>query len=205
MRLGLFGGSFDPVHLGHLLLAESAREQARLDELWFIPAAQQPLKQHRSLTPGTTRVQMLQLAIGGHPAFRVSTVELDRGGVSFTVDTLAAIQAQRPDADLCFLMGADSLAEFDRWREPQRICELATLLVACRAGEPLPDISGVTQRLQLPSSVEMRVERIDMPGIELSSRDIRRRVSEGRSIRFRVPRAVEMVIETAGLYRAGTA
>ena len=100
MRLGLFGGSFDPVHLGHLLLAESAREQARLDELWFIPAAQQPLKQQRALTAGALRVQMLELAIGGHPAFRVSTIELDRGGVSYTVDTLAAIHAQRPDAEL---------------------------------------------------------------------------------------------------------
>lgn len=201
MRLGLFGGSFDPVHYGHLLLAETAREQARLDALWFVPAASQPLKQSRALTAGATRVQMLELAIGGHEAFRISTVELDRGGVSYTVDTLAAIRAQRPDDELCFLMGADSLGDFPRWREPQRICELATLLIACRAGQELPDPEGIATQLGLELGKTLRVERIDMPAIELSSRDIRRRVSEGRSIRFRVPRAVEKLIESLPLYR----
>lgn len=201
MRLGLFGGSFDPVHYGHLLLAESAREQARLDELWFLPAASQPLKQDRPLTAGATRVQMLQLAIGGHESFGISTVELDRGGVSFTVDTLSTIRTQRPDDELCFLMGADSLGDFPRWREPQRICELATLLVACRAGQAMPDPERLAAELNLQLGKTLRVERIDMPGIELSSRDIRKRVGEGRSIRYRVPRAVEKLIETAGLYR----
>lgn len=204
MRLGIYGGSFDPVHYGHLLLAECAREQANLDELWFIPACAQPLKRDRVPTDGAQRVQMLELAIGGHEAFRVSTNELDRGGVSYTVDTLTAIHHQRPGDELLLLMGADALRDLPNWRDPARICELATLMVASRPGSVEPQLSKVVEQLQQSLGIDVRYLAIEMPQIDLSSRDIRRRVAADLSIRYRVPRAVEKLIETRGLYRPST-
>ena len=115
MRIGIFGGSFNPIHFGHLLLAETCREQCRLDEVWFVPAARPPHKQDLPLAPDADRVAMLQLAVGGHKPFRVSEIELQREGVSYTVDTLREIAEQQPDAELFFLMGADSLAELVRF------------------------------------------------------------------------------------------
>jgi nicotinate-nucleotide adenylyltransferase len=201
MRLGLFGGSFDPVHYGHLLLAEACREQCRLDELWFVPAAVPPHKQDRPLTAAKHRVEMLKLAIGGHEAFSVSTLEIDRGGVSYTVSTLDAIHAERPEAALFFPMGADSLADLPTWREPRRICELAIPIVVRRAGSPEPDLSGLASLVTPERLIAIEKAQLDMPVIELSSTDIRQRVAAGRSIRFRTPRAVEKYIETQGLYR----
>ena len=201
MRIGIFGGSFDPVHLGHLLLAESAREQAALDQVWFVPVAQQPLKLDRQLTPGTERMRMLELALGGNEAFQLSTVELDRGGVSYTVDTLAALTTQSPGNEWFFLVGADSLREFHHWREPARICELATLAIACRPHSPEPDLVEVAQRIGLAPAQSIRHVRIDMPQVDISSSDLRARLTAGRSIRYRVPRAVEKWIETQQLYR----
>src|SRR5690242_13897575 len=121
MRLGIFGGSFDPVHYGHLLLAECCRETLRLDEVWLIPAAVPPHKQLRELADGKHRLQMLELALGGHEQIRASAVELERGGISYTVDTLAAVRDRSPAAELFLLMGADSLHDLPNWREPARI------------------------------------------------------------------------------------
>ncbi|MGC4004614.1 MAG: nicotinate (nicotinamide) nucleotide adenylyltransferase [Pirellulales bacterium] len=119
MRLGVFGGSFDPVHLGHLILAESCREQAALDRVLFIPTHIQPHKQGHTPAPDLARLEMLKLAIGGNSAFELSTREVDRGGVSYTVETLTHLKAERPEAELFFMMGADSLADFPKWREPR--------------------------------------------------------------------------------------
>ena len=141
MRLGIFGGSFDPVHFGHLLLAECCREERRLDQVWFVPAAVPPHKRPGAVASASQRVEMLRLAIGGHEAFHVSTLEVDRGGVSYTVDTLEAVRHEQPAAELFFLMGADSLADLPTWREPARICELASPIVVGRGGTPAPDYS----------------------------------------------------------------
>ncbi len=138
MLLGLFGGSFDPVHYGHLLLAECCREQLSLDQVWFMPAATPPHKQDAKLSEGAKRVDMLRLATGGEPAFVVSTMELERGGVSYTVDTLAAMHSQMPDSELFLLLGSDSLADLPTWRGPERICELAIPVAVRRAGGPRP-------------------------------------------------------------------
>src|SRR6186997_2175578 len=116
MRLGLYGGSFDPVHYGHLLLAECALETLRLDEVWLLPAAVPPHKQTRELAAAKDRLAMLELALGGHEQIRASKLELDRGGVSYTVDTLTTIHQQQPGATLFFLMGADSLHDLPTWR-----------------------------------------------------------------------------------------
>jgi nicotinate-nucleotide adenylyltransferase len=201
MRLGLFGGSFDPVHYGHLLLAECCREQCHLDAVWFVPAAVPPHKQDRTLSSAADRIEMLKLAIGGHDVFDVYTGEVDRGGVSYTVETLEQLHEESPDTELLFLMGADSLADLPTWREPQRICALAIPVVVRRTGSPEPDDS-ILARFMSPERLAIaRQHRVEMPVIDLSATEIRRRVSAAQSIRYRTPRAVEKYIETAGLYR----
>ena len=201
MRLGIFGGSFDPVHYGHLLLAECCREQGRLDRVLFVPAASPPHKQDHRLSPAEARVQMLRLATGGHEAFEVSTVEIDRGGVSYTVDTLTALSEQQPEDALFFLLGSDSLHDLPHWREPGRICQLATPLVVQRPGEDAPDVSVLAPFLSPERLNEIREHRIDMPAMGISASDIRAQVAAGRSIRYRTPRAIEKYIQEQGLYR----
>ncbi len=203
MRIGILGGSFDPVHYGHLLLAESCREACELDQVWFLPAATPPHKRQQSAAEPRHRLEMLRLATGGHASFLVSDLELVRGGVSYTVDTLEAVHALAPDAELFLLLGADTLADLPNWREPRRICELARPVVVQRAGsqldwQPLAELLGpaVFERLQ-PLTVEM-------PILGHSSTQIRAAVAAGRSIRFRTPRAVEKYVETNGLYQAAT-
>jgi nicotinate-nucleotide adenylyltransferase len=199
MRLGLFGGTFDPVHLGHLLMAEQCREQCALDQLWFVPAAVPPHKQGREITPGKARAEMLEVAIAGCRDFAVSRMELDRGGTTFTVDTLQHLHDEDPSCELFFLLGADSLADLPTWREPARIAQLATIVAVNRGDRPLPE--SATLKTMLGEEIALRVQLVTMPGIDLSASDTRRRVREGRSIRFMVPRAVEVYIHEHQLYR----
>lgn len=203
MRLGLFGGSFDPVHYGHLLLAECCREQRRLDRVLFLPAAVPPHKQAQELTPAQTRIDMLELAIAGHEPFAVSRYEIERGGVSYTVDTLRHFRQEDPDGELFFLLGADMLHDLPHWREAAEVCQLAIPIVVRRAGFEEPDF-GCLADLAAPARIELfRQHRVDMPEIQLSSSEIRRRVAAGESIRYRTPRAVERLIQTQGVYRGG--
>jgi len=204
MRLGIFGGTFDPVHYGHLLLAETCREQCELDLVLLMPAAQPPHKCQWELAPAAARAEMLELAIGGHPSMSVSRSEIERGGVSYTVETLTQLRAERPDAELFFLMGADSLEDLPDWREPQRICKLAIPVVVRRAGTGEPDFSTLAGFVSPERLGEIRRFQVEMPVLELSSTDIRERVAAGRSIRFLTPRAVEKYIESHGLYRRAT-
>jgi nicotinate-nucleotide adenylyltransferase len=200
MRLGVYGGSFDPVHYGHLLLAETCREECALDRVWFVPAAQPPHKVHRQLAPADDRVEMLKLATAGHEAFEVSRLELDRTGMSFTVDTLREIHQAHPDWELFFLLGSDSLADLPTWRQPERICELATPVVVTRPGHTSPDWAPL-EKLLAAHGVSFHRRQVEMPEVSFSSTDVRQRVAAGRSIRYRTPRAVEKYIETHGLYR----
>jgi nicotinate-nucleotide adenylyltransferase len=201
MRLGIFGGSFNPVHYGHLLLAESCREACALDEVWLVPAAVPPHKQGVVLAPAKARLEMLELALAGSEQLRPSSIELERGGVSYTVDTLARIAAEKPGAKLFLLMGADSLADLPTWREPAQICALATPIVVRRAGSPEPDFSVLGPVASPDRLAEIRRLQVEMPIIELSSTDLRHRAAAGKSLRWRTPRAVEKYIETHGLYR----
>lgn len=201
MRLGIFGGSFDPVHYGHLLLAECCLETLALDEVWLLPAAVPPHKQSRELAPAKARLEMLDLALGGHVQLRASALEIGRGGVSYTVETLAAIHDLHPDATLLLLMGADSLRDLPTWRDPARICELALPAVVRRGGSPEPDFSVLAGLVSPERLTAIRATQVEMPLIELSSTDLRRRVAAGHSLRYRTPRAVEKYIETHGLYR----
>ena len=204
MRIGIFGGSFDPVHQGHLVVAECCREQAGLDRVLFVPAATQPLKQDRALAAGHHRAEMLALAVGGNPGFTVSTLELDRGGVSYTVDTLSALREQHAGDELCLILGPDALASLPDWREPARILDLARVLAVERAG--LDDVAMIVRAPRLaallgPDRAKAIVaDRITVPVIGIRASDLRPLVKAGRSIRYRTPRAVEQYIAAHGLY-----
>ena len=200
MRLGIYGGTFDPIHFGHLVLAEQCREQCGLDEVWFVPAALPPHKLTNTITSATARCEMLELAIAGHPAFRVSRIELDRQGPSFTVTTLEHLKSADEARELILLIGADSLRDLPYWREPARILELATVAAVNRGDRPLPDTTELRQ--SVGPTVDDRIVRVSMPGIDISSTDIRARVREHRSVRYLVPRAVEMYLNHHQLYQA---
>jgi nicotinate-nucleotide adenylyltransferase len=200
MRLGIFGGTFDPIHYGHLLLAECCREQCRLDAVWFVPAAVPPHKQNRTPTPVAQRIEMLELAIAGNPAFSLCRHEADRGGINYTVDTLEHFHAEDPARELFLLLGADMLADLPRWRNAPRVCELA-LPIAVRRPGCVPVDFDVLRPIVAPERVEqIRRQQVEMPAIEISSSDLRRRVESGQSIGYRTPRAVEMYVETHQLY-----
>jgi nicotinate-nucleotide adenylyltransferase len=199
MRVGIYGGTFDPVHYGHLVLAEQCREQLRLDSVWFLPAAVPPHKQGAEISEAEHRAAMLEIAVAGHPQFHVEPHELERGGTSYTVETLEHFRRSDPALELVLLIGADSLVELPTWREPGRILALASI-GAVNRGRSAIDLSPLYT--QIPASVG-RVLVVQMPGIDLSATDIRRRVSEGRSIRYLTPRGVEAYIQEQRLYRGG--
>lgn len=212
LRLGIFGGSFDPIHLGHLIVAEMAREQLRLDRVDFLPAAGSPHKLGQSLAADRHRAAMIEAAIEGQPAFQLNRTDLDRPAPSYTVDSLALISASEDSGtQIWWILGADALAGFGRWREPERILELARLAVFGRPGHPLPPAAGdhpsdqhpLRTQLQepLPAGLPERLDRLEGPLLGISATDIRARVRQGRSIRFILPAAVEAYIEREGLYR----
>jgi nicotinate-nucleotide adenylyltransferase len=201
MRIGVFGGAFDPVHTGHLILAEQGREQARLDQVWFVPAARHPFKAESTAASFERRVEMLQLAIAGHAAFRVDEIEKNRPGLSYTADTLDELKHQHPAHEFFLLVGSDALPDLPKWHAPQRIARAATLIVKERPGHPVPPIAELSAAISLPAGELLRLQQIEVPLIDLSSRDIRRRVSQERSIRYMLPRAVEVYIGEKGLYR----
>ncbi|HMP78846.1 MAG TPA: nicotinate-nucleotide adenylyltransferase [Pirellulaceae bacterium] len=200
MRIGIFGGSFDPIHIGHLIIAEQSREHAQLDEVWFIPAAVAPHKQTGATATGKQRLEMLQLAVAGHESFRVLDDELRRGEVSFTVDTLRSFRAQYPDHEWFLIIGGDSAAQLATWREPAEICRLATPLVYFRPGE-VADFSPLANLVSPERLADIAAHRVSGPMIELSSTLVRERLASGRTVRYLVPRAVEKYIETQDLYR----
>jgi nicotinate-nucleotide adenylyltransferase len=205
MRIGLYGGSFDPVHQGHLIVAECCREQARLDKVLFMPAATPPHKQGRPLAAAGDRLEMLRLATGGHPAFAVSTDEIDHGGVSYTVETLARLQAAHPADELLLILGPDALADLATWREPARILDSAEIVAVEREGvddvraivaaEPLAALLGPERARRIAAS------RVVCPAIGIRASDLRQAIAAGRSILYRTPRAVERYIAEHGLYR----
>jgi nicotinate-nucleotide adenylyltransferase len=195
-RLGVFGGTFDPPHLGHLAIAECARDQLRLEQVVFIPSGQPPHKRRRPVTPARHRLAMIRLAVRGHPGFRVSTCEMDRGGASYTADTLTALRAEQPGVRLYLVIGEDSLDELHAWRDPQRILALATLAVAPRLGVAKPPARPAR------AAGAGRVVWLESPRIELSSSEIRRRARSGRSLRYLVPEPVRSYVLRHRLYRS---
>lgn len=202
MRLGIFGGSFDPPHVGHLLPVSDAYETLGLDHLIVVPAGSQPLKAGEMVASGAQRLAMVRLAVAGDPRFEVDPIEIDRAGLSYTVDTLQNISDRHAGAELYFLAGADLLASFDRWREPDRIRQLARLVVMPRADgrEPSPDVGDMRFAMRdVPGAEPARL--LETRRIDVSSTEIRARVRAGRSIHGFVPDAVGEYIASAGLYR----
>jgi nicotinate-nucleotide adenylyltransferase len=195
VRLGVLGGSFDPPHLGHLILAETARQQAGLDRVLFVPAGYQWRKAEREMTAAAQRLEMVRLAIADNPQFAVATLELEREGPSYTAVTLEALAAENPGADLFFILGRDALADLPNWHAPERVVALATLAVAGR-----PDGGASAASEALPAGLGARLVWLDMPAIEISATDIRRRVESGRSIRYLVPEGVSKYITDNRLY-----
>ena len=207
MRIGIYGGSFNPVHLGHLIAAECCREQARLDRVLFMPAATPPHKQGQLLADAADRVAMLTLAVGGHEAFAVSTIEVDRGGVSYTVDTLAVLAQRHPHDTLGLVLGPDALAQLPTWREPQTIADRCELVAVER--ERLDDVAAIARDAGLADLLGQErlaaliAARVRMPAIGVRASDLRAAVAAGTSIRYRTPRAVEAFVMSHGLYRDG--
>jgi nicotinate-nucleotide adenylyltransferase len=196
-RVGLLGGTFDPIHYGHLLLAEEARHAVGLDRVLFTPAGAPPHKLAMPHTPAEHRLRMLELALQDNPIFGVSRVDVDRAGPHYSVDMVRLMQAELgPDVEIFFLMGMDSLANILTWHEPARLLELCRLIVACRPGveADMPRICAA-----LPQ-VEERVLCIAMPLIEISGGELRRRRAAGLSILYQTPEAVRLYIEAHRLY-----
>ncbi|HTU18992.1 MAG TPA: nicotinate-nucleotide adenylyltransferase [Gemmataceae bacterium] len=201
MRVGIFGGTFDPVHTGHLLLAEQGREQGRLDEVWFVPTAHPPHKDEPALTRFEQRVEMLALAVAGNRAFRIEELEKERPGPSYTADTLAELRRRHPSHEFLLLVGSDTLLDLPHWYLPLRVLEQADLLVMARPGSAVLSVEELRARLHAPDSLPLRLEVVEMPQIDISSRDLRRRAAAGRSLRYFLPRAVECYIHDKKLYR----
>lgn len=200
-RIGIFGGSFDPIHYGHLIIAERFREAMQLQEVRFVPAKVSPFKTDQQPTSDKQRLEMLRLAIGAHPQFRIDDCELRRGGISYSIDTLREMQSADGQAEWFLLIGADSLRDFGRWKAPAEILGRAALVVARRGGEPEPEWSILSSLIE-PSGVEsIRARALDLPAIEISSSDIRARVRKGQSIRYLLPPAVESYIREQQLWQ----
>jgi nicotinate-nucleotide adenylyltransferase len=188
VRLGIFGGSFDPPHVGHLLVVADAYEALRLDRLILVPAAVQPLKAGQVGAAGPAhRLAMVRLLADDDPRFTVDPIEIHREGLSYTVETLAAFAERHPDAERFFLVGTDVLASFGQWREPDRVLQLATLAVMRRDGETGPLPAGAV--------------RVETRRVDVSSTEVRERVRAGRTIRGFVPEAVAAYIAAHRLYR----
>lgn len=190
MRLGILGGSFDPIHIGHLVIAEEARWQCDLETVLFVVTARPPHKKRPEASPDD-RFKMVEMAIDGEPGFRPSSIEIERGGNSYTEDTLRELQRLHPDAVLYLIVGSDSVLEFSEWRNPEAVIEMAELIVAPRPGF---DLSQVEPRLR------EKIHTLQSPALPFSSTFIRKRLREGRPIRFLVPEAIERFIRDRRLY-----
>jgi nicotinate-nucleotide adenylyltransferase len=198
-RIGILGGTFDPPHIGHLWLATLAADALGLGRVLLMPAARPPHKGGKAVSNAADRVTMTRLLIAGDPLLDLSLIEVERPGPSYTVDSLVALRASLDaDAGLVLIMAADSFAEIDTWREPDRLLELAEWAVGPRPGSELPDREALRERF---GAAESRIHVLDGPSLDVSSSEIRRRVAAGRSIRYLVPRAVEELIADRGLYR----
>jgi nicotinate-nucleotide adenylyltransferase len=199
VRLGVLGGTLDPVHRVHLLLAAAARDELGLERVLFVPAGQPWRKAARPITSAEHRLAMLRLALEGEGAFEIATLELEREGPSYAADTLEALRRDQPKDELFFILGEDALVDLPNWVRPRRILELATLAVAKRGGTDREEVEEAARRL--PGLLD-RVAWLKMPLVEVSATEIRDRVRRGLPIGDLVPAVVEAYIREHGLYQA---
>ena len=191
VKLGIFGGTFNPPHVAHLLAAEGVRDHLKLDKILFVPAAMPPHKQKDDVIPAKHRLEMVKLAIKGNPFFELSDIELRRRGPSYTIDTVNEMKRLYPHDEIFFILGIDLLIDFETWKEPGKILEGCTLVAMNRPGFDL----GVVDKKLLS-----RVELVNVPSVDISSTNIRRRVKSGRSIRYLVTAEVEDYIRCNSIY-----
>jgi nicotinate-nucleotide adenylyltransferase len=205
LRLGIMGGAFDPIHMAHLVIAEEALLQFDLDQVVFMPAGDPPHKD-RHMAPAEFRYLLVSVATAGNPKFSVSRFEIDRGGVSYTVDTLEHLAGVLPPGgEMFFIIGADAVLDILTWKDPARVLELATFIAATRPGHDLAGLAG--RFVQLRESTvglvpEARVKTMDVPALAISSSMIRTRLAEGETARYLVPDLVAELITKSGFYAA---
>ena len=200
-KIGIFGGSFDPVHNGHLAIAEAAYREFHLDEVWFIPAGHSPNKDERRMTSPEDRAQMAALAIEPYPYFKLSRIEIDASGTSYTYLTLTRLKEQHPDTIFYFIMGADSLDYFETWRHPEIICEKAVVLVAVREQW---DRKTVEEKIeQIKTLFQAQIYPLSCPRFDAASRDIRKAISEGHDVEALIPEKVAEYIRKHEIYAFG--
>jgi len=200
MKLGVLGGTFDPIHNGHLAIADEVRSRLGLSRVLFVPAGQPWLKLERPISAAEHRVEMVRLAIAERPYCQLSTMEIERGGPSYTLDTLMELRHELGAGDeLFFIVGWDSLNDLPRWREPAAIIQLCTLVAVPRPGYPRPDLESLEK---LIPGLSLRVILLDKPRVDISATEIRRRVAQGLPISHLVPEAVARYIKEHRLYSA---
>jgi nicotinate-nucleotide adenylyltransferase len=195
IRLGVFGGTFDPIHFGHLRMAEEARELFALNTVLFVPNFVSPFKLDRTVTPGPLRVEMIRQAIADNPYFAIDGREIERSGPSYSVDTLRGLKAEYRDADLYFLTGTDAVKGLPGWKSPEELLGLARFIAAARPGVEKKDVLAA-----LPDAWEDRILFLPMPELDISSTDLRVRAREGKSLRYLTPRTVEEFVREHRLY-----
>ena len=198
VNIGVLGGTFDPIHHGHIIVAEETRARLNLAEVILVPAGQPWLKEASPILAAEHRVQMIRLVIADKPYFRLSTMEIDRAGPSYTVDTITELQAQLGAGDeLFFILGWDNLAQFPQWREPSRLIKMCRLVAVPRPGYPLPDLNSLEAAIP---GLSQRLIVLEKPEIDIDATEIRKRVAQGLSIRHLVPEPVAEYIKQNGLY-----
>lgn len=196
-RIGIFGGSFNPIHMGHLIVAEEIRNALELDKVIFIPAGSPPHKLQSNLASAEDRYNMVKLAIQNNPGFEISSMEIERKGKSYSFDTLTELKNQCKDIDMHFIIGFDTLKELHTWRNIQGIFNIVSFAVANRGNEAIEIKQWIEERKKAYGGV---IEYVPIPDIQISSTDIRKRIMDGRSIRYLVPESVEEYIKARGLY-----
>lgn len=198
-KIGVMGGTFNPIHIGHLLLGEWAAEKVGLDQVLFIPTGYSYLKENSNVLAGDIRIHMTRLAVEDNPLFSVSDIEVKREGYTYTCDTMEQLKRDYQDDIFYFIMGADCLFSIEKWREPQRIFSSCNIIAAARNGSPLDRMEQ--KCVELSQKYNGRIHLLEFPAVEISSTDIRRRVACGQSIRYLVPEKVRKYIIQNGLYR----
>lgn len=199
MNIGILGGTFDPVHLGHLSIADAAMDQAKLERVLFIPAGQPRLKQAEPSASVDQRLEMVRLAIQDHPGFDICDIEAHRPGPTYTVDTLVELSAKLgPTANLYFILGMDVLGQLDRWKDPEQVLELCRLLVLDRPGEQDFNWARFYEKV---SAAQGRVQVVTAPLVDVSATELRRQAAAGEPLAGQVPNAVAVYIRQQGLYQ----
>ena len=199
-RIGVLGGTFDPIHLGHLIVAEDIRQKLGLTEVLFIPAGQPwlKLKEEKPISAAEHRLAMVRLAIASNPYFKALSMEIERPGLSYSIDTILELKSKLgSEAEIYFIVGPDALAELPQWKEPARVIEACQVMGMNRPGYARPDLRKLEKSVP---GVSKRIMLIDVPQIDISSTEIRNRVAQGQSIRHLVPEAVEKYIMEHRLY-----